>query len=454
MPDATGDPVTYRIRAREGLLTYPYTGSIPLHACRTDKMEIRLRGTVTYQEAEQLKGRLYLMSSMASQANPGLLTAPSAGGWRQSVRADVWHFIGPVTYHHFNATFCTVDFDLTINPTCFAEHCCRLFNPTTIEDLRRIPLLDLLRIDHQVAQNIRTTTLDAGDNIISSSRWLTYISQNWSSFVELYVQAISSLIERLFNGHMSDANDVGAPPMLHIGQPSGSSLNIGYVEQYVEFRVQDARRELGRIAERLRLAASDLSETTVPGPIHEGRENSATWVSMRLRANLNLKCYAKEEGRIRVEVEYGGRSAHGRSIGTLIASGRWPSWATLAAKIGAIQADGARRIDRVMNSLRPVTLNDHSGQDEAFTELVNILASGRFDDQAAWQFLKSLLSDRVVRGRRDSHMAKIGEAMVRRGIMARSTITGRTRFRCFIPHEGLLRALVGLREVPNADGRP
>lgn len=384
-------------------------------------------------------------SATMPQSTPALLTAPSAGGRKQSVRAGIWHFVGPVVYHHFSATSCSVHFDLTLNPTRFAEHCGRLFNPTTIEDLQQVSLPALLSVRQDNVLSIRSGTLDNSDNMISSSRWLSYVSQHWSSFVDFYASSVRCLIENLYNEQISCVNDVGVPPMLRIDLPTGSSLNIGYVEQHVEFRVHDAIREIDRITGWLCCATSDVSEVLPPNRMYRGRENSATWVAMHLRSSVKLTCYAKEEGRIRVEIAYGGRSAHGRSIGTLIAGGRWPGRGTPREKVEALQADAARRIDRVMSSLRHAPADGHRRPDEVFSELVNVLASGRYDAPAAWEFLKSLLSDGSARGRRDSRKAKIGEAMVRKGIMVRSTISGRGRFQYFIPNEGLSEALSRLR---------
>lgn len=436
-----------RIRPRPGLPLFPTIAPIPVAACRTDKLEVTVAGTVEYQMLNHLSDVIHLMSSAENGRHPRdrVLNAANRSGWRQAINKENWLVSGHLKYRGRTERQCSVVLELTVNPTRYAEHCHQTFAPSSVEELASISPSQRLRKRPDVVAAIGQSTHDGKDNIMSYTRWTGTASQDWPALVVQYIEAVCRLVEGDFNAAAAGQYPID-PPRMRFHSLTSAPPGIGLIEQHVDFMVQDARRSYRQFSDGLWDAAVSIRETTLPRRQDRGRQVSAHWTTVVLKEHLELKVYTKANCRLRVEIAYGGVSARGPSIRQLLMQGRWPTDASFTDQLEAIRLDALDRIQRVVAVVEQQPAPSPVEPAETFVQLMVALSSSRLSGGAAQEVLRGLLDEGSVGGPAGSPVARVAEALLRRQLLERVSIVPRAEHPRFRPTARLHSLLERLRQ--------
>lgn len=444
------EPATlnFNRRVRPGLLPLqPLPSSIPIIACRTDKLEIAVAGAISFYNLEQLESCLYNFSGESSSRPSAdrvlnALRGTNRGqlGRIQPIRQENWLFSGQLRHGRTHEGQRTVTLQLSINPTRFAEHCFRRFAPISLNDLNPILPRTLLRRDRTIAGMISALTLDGSDNYISSTPWMTYISRNWSQLVVLYTTRVCELVEYDFNSRSAEAEGVDAP-VLRLQRPSDTAPSFGYVEQHVEFEVDNAAQAYRLMERRLRAASSTYFQNDLTG---SGREANARWVSCAITKYITAKLYAKSLSRIRLELEYHGPSSgSNRSMDQIVRRELWNGRTRYTDRLDAIRRDALERISYMLDALGPWGDDGAVDQVLTFSELISAFCSVRARPSEITEFLQVLFNEGSVEGSTHIAMRRIAEQLYHKQFLRPMSLTARTGRKRYVPSERL-RQLIGM----------
>ena len=167
---------------------------------------------------------------------------------------------------------------------------------------------------------------------------------------------------------------------------------------------------------------------------------------------MKLKVYAKAADRLRVEVEYHGRSAGGeRSVGQLVHEDCWTGRRSFAEKIGGLQADAVRRIAILTNhvSAPPIPATVHPAG--VMMDLMIEVRRLRFPIEVTRAFLAELFAQGHVGGIEGAQVRQLAEALVRKSLFEPVSIVERNRYRRYRPVPVLRLAIEMLRSLDATD---
>lgn len=459
MNDVEHHAVPARRRARPGFLLFPHIGEIPQFACRTDKLEIAVDGTFTFQTPEQLSDTIGLLSGENPNRPPEsrVLNAPRGRERKRlTVRKDAWLFGGYLALRSIIGSSRQVTLNLSLNPTRFAEHVRRLFAPRMIAELEQVPLADLLRNRSEIADAIAATTLDGRDNILSVSPWATVVSRDWPAFVTFYATQACRLVEEDFN-RFSEWQNVQPGPVLRFHSPAESCPSIGYAEQHVEFSVDDARSLYHHFEQGIWEAGVDVSCTDRRSyDVVTGRTRSALWTETSLTDGVTLKVYAKAQTRLRAEVEYHAASSGRRAptIGSLVLNENWSGRHSFAEKIAGLQLDACARLLRPIGLLSENPVPSSASPTTAMVEMLLALRHPKLKADGVRAFVSELFDQGHVGGDVNSPTRNVAEAMKRRGLFEDVHIAMRHTHARFRPTPSLRQAIEALRRLRSRRPQP
>ena len=451
------DEVPFRRRARPGFLLFPHLNSITPSTCRTDKLEIMVDGEIRHEGGGHLVDTLGLMSTDdVGSPETRVLNAPSGAGRNYlHVKRRAWLFGGQLELRSAGAGIRRVCLKLTLNPTRFAEHVRRVFAPHSIGDLEQIPLPDLLRHRLEVTSAIADETLDEQDNLLGPSPWATEVTRHWPRFVAFYASSVVRLIETDFNQRSACVNAyASSPAALRLCSPSETCPSIGYIEQYVELQVDDMLSVFPVFEQAIREAGMTVDVTTRSYVEYvSGRTHSARWMSTWLREGENLKVYSKTPNRLRVEVEYHGRSTgnDAHTISALVNDDNWRGRHTFSDKISALRADATDRLTRLVHRASVPTLPSTVTPVAALKSLILELRRTKKPAQHIEAFLSELFDHGSVGGGKGSPARAVAEAMKERSLFADARIHMRGKHRRFAPIPALQQAVDALRALADED---
>lgn len=457
MSDTDLEGLTVRWRARPGLLLFPRMGEIPTIACRTDKMEIAVNGAFSFDTRDQLDDTLYSLSNDNPAHRPREARVLNALGGRGRdvlrIRRKAWLFGGRLVLGPTEGRSRIATLYLSLNPTRFAEHCRRAFAPRSIDDLRNRPRPELLRSRREIVAAIGQQALDGRDNLIGRSAWISEVSRRWPEFVTFYASEVCRLVEEDFNVHSAWQNPFD-PPVLRFQSPADTAPSIGYVEQHVEFQVDDDVHAAFRVFEQgIWNAGTDvrLTEHRANERV-SGRTGSARWIETWLRQGVKLKVYAKAADRLRVEVEYHGPSAGGeRSVGQLVHEDCWTGRRSFAEKIGGLQADAVRRIAILTNHVSAPPTVATAQPAGVMMDLMIEVRRLRFPIEVTRAFLAELFAQGHVGGIEGSPVRRLAEALVKKNLFEPVSIVERNPYRRYRPVPVLRLAIEMLRSLDATD---
>lgn len=441
-------------RVRPGLLSLnSISHPTQIIACRTDKLEIAISGTINFYNQDQLESCLYIFSGESSSRHSvgRVLNAMrgsrgNALGRVQPIRNGNWLFSGHLKHGRTYDNQRMVSLQLTINPTRFAEHCYQRFAPSTLDDISTISAYDLLHCDPTTFTRIARCTLDGNDNYLSSNAWLTYVSRHWSSFVLLYTTRICELVEHDFN-RRSEETEGGDAPTLRLQRPGDTSPSFGYVEQYIEFHVDDALNAYRYLERRILQASSSHFQNNM---LTTGRNGNASWVTCQITRYVTLKLYAKSSTRLRLELEYHGPSSgSNRSLNQIVRQEHRQGFGSYVGQLDALRHDA---VERLSHALRAIGTDlDLIATPDLSTTLANFvfeLCSSRYPRCQINEFVRILFAEGSIDCSGNRGLRIIADALTRKEILRPVSLATRSSGRRYVASADLGR-LIELTRTSN-----